>query len=357
MKIDDFVIGNYKTVPRYTAVSSIENELKKTGYMVVVDEENRYEGILTASDLAERPHKLVIDCITEKERIISEKPVMSIIEKFQEPNCVALPVFKDDDFLGIAERKQMFDALSDKIGELDRQARVSKKTKSAFLNSLAHEIRTPLNSILGFLELIGSVSADPDEFAQKDNLEYVKKSASKFLALMDDLIELSLIHAGEKIDIDSGSLSLSSFFRNMKLRFSAPISKKKKPVRLILPETDDSLRIETDERRLTQIMFRLVENAVMHSEDGIVEVDYRFSSRQNSILFFVNNEVADIDSPENLFNLFGNLPEKKCDKNSGIGTGLPLAKALTEKLGGFISINGNKNQLRLCVNLPLSPHK
>ena len=216
MDLRKYLIKNYQTAGPFEGVNYIENRLLKNHYLVVIDNDNKYYGILSATDIIERPHKLVIDCITKKESLYLSDSYSIIISKFYSSNSAALPVMKESDFLGVIEKNQIIKELENSINDLYNKSLISQKAKKYFLNNLSHEIRTPLNGILGFLEIINQINED--EFINKGEnaAEIVKKSAGKFLQTMNDLIELSLINAGDNVRIDKANVDIVKLLSDLK---------------------------------------------------------------------------------------------------------------------------------------------
>lgn len=191
MKIKEYISNNYQTSDAFCGLDSVEEELSKNGFLVVMDE-GRYCGILTPRDVLLNRKKLVIDCISEKHRLQEEECISVALSKLTESRSPALAVFKGNEFSGVLEWRKVIDAMEEKLDILDRQALASQRVKNEFLNALSHEIRTPLNGILGFLNLLAERDLnEPDEEYRKYT-EIINTNADSFLLTMNDLIELSL---------------------------------------------------------------------------------------------------------------------------------------------------------------------
>ena len=141
----------FSTVLPFVGINSVEKALLKNEYLVVINNNKEFQGILTPFDLIKRPHNIVIDCLTEKEHVSADETITSVFDKFKKNHCSALPVFKENRFIGIVEKHNIIDELRIKTNELYDRSIISHNVKNSFLNNLAHEIRTPLNGVLGFL--------------------------------------------------------------------------------------------------------------------------------------------------------------------------------------------------------------
>ena len=191
MNIEDCILTTYPTVKPYDSIKSIEELLKKRDYLVVEDEKNRFFGILTPSDILARPHKLVIDCLTPKRIIHTNDSFIELVSKFDQTPSEALPVFQNEEYLGILEKSSAIKKLKFTIDELRKELILSQKAKNEFLHNLSHEVRTPLNQILGFMSLVSELSPEEIEPNREQYYAIIKKSSEEFLSVMDELIELS----------------------------------------------------------------------------------------------------------------------------------------------------------------------
>lgn len=202
MEIKKYILNSYTTVNSFTATTLLEEKFLEKGYVVVIDDENKFQGILTTFDLIKRPHKLVIDCLTEKEHLSTTDTIISSLDKFNNNQCPALSVFKESKFIGIVEKQNVVDGLRIKIHELYDKSIISQKVKQSFLNNLSHEVRTPLNGLLGFLELISALDMEDNKTGKKEHYDIIRKCADRFLLIMNDLIDLALINSEDDLALE-----------------------------------------------------------------------------------------------------------------------------------------------------------
>ena len=121
------------------------------------------------------------------------------------------------------------------------------------------------------------------------------------------------------------------------------------------PNPDDSQYIFSDEQKLKQILYHLIDNAIKFSADNRVIYGYELSPDKKNIEFFVINKnlnVLDKDSSK-IFDIFEKQTNIGQDLNSGLGIGLSLAKGLTEMLEGNIRLESTGKEIKFLVNLPL----
>jgi len=220
--------------------------------------------------------------------------------------------------------------------EEKKKAEESNKLKSYFLANISHEIRTPMNSILGFSGLLRD-GALPDE----DKLHYIDiihKSGKHLLELIDDIIDLARIEAGQ-VTLNPRPLPLDMLMGDLHDIFSLQMKDAGKHVELIvkLPEGPRAGSILADEVRLRQILMNLIGNAVKFTESGTIEFGYRITAN-GKLLFRISDTGIGI-SQENIshvFEQFKQADDSHTRKYGGAGLGLSISKKLINLMGGDI---------------------
>lgn len=225
----------------------------------------------------------------------------------------------------VEERTRELAEANARLIELDR-------LKSMFLASMSHELRTPLNSIIGFTGLILMGMAGEINEEQRKQLTMVYNSANHLLNLINDILDISKIESN-KVEISIEKIDLSDIIKEV-LSIIKPMASKKE----ISLETnfEDNLIIESDRRRVKQILMNLVGNAVKFTEKGSVSIE----------AFKVNNEISvkvrdtgigiKKEEMNKLFQPFQQLDMSSTKQYEGTGLGLYLCKKLTTLLKGTI---------------------
>lgn len=336
MFVKNYLSENYPVTEPYCGINSIENRLIESGYLVIMDEENGFIGILTPVDLIQRPHKLVIDCFTEKDRLNQDDTLLSSFDKFHVNKTSALPVFNENEFCGIIEKQTVADALASKINELHEKSIISQKVKTAFLNNLYHEVRTPLNSIAGFLGLLTDLDDDCKEDC-KEFFRTVRDNTDHFLLLMDDLVELALLQSGDTVKFNKKDCLIESIFDELNELFKVEILRLKKDIVLNYANPDLSFVLNTDGDRLKHILFHLIGNAIKFSDKGNVIYGYAIKEKKN-VEFFVYNSGTIIPDKysSRIFEAFEKIENITNEFSDGLGIGLTVASKLADLLGGNI---------------------
>ncbi len=344
MIVRKYISESYQKVDAYSGVNEIEDILIENDFLAVFDEE-KFCGVLTPADLIKRPHKLVIDCITEKGRLNADDTVNQALVKLDENRTFVLPVFDNDNYIGIIEKGNIIKRLTGKIDELYNRALISQKVRTQFLNNLSHEIRTPLNGILGFLDIIASLDLEGKETEKAEYAGYLRESSNRFLFLMNDLVELSLVHAGETLKVNNGIVNFKKIVLEIKNWFRIKQLVVDKKLSLDYVNVNPSAILLTDEKKLRHIFYHLIDNAIKFSAENSV-VTFGFKGTKGSqAIFFVSNTGSQVDEEKRLkiFEIFEKDELAPGQYAEGLGIGLAVVRNLVEVLGGFIEVINEPN--------------
>ncbi len=354
MELEKFILNSYPTVGSFSATNALEKKISEKGYVVVIDDNKIFQGVLTTSDLIKRPHKLVIDCLTEKENLCSKDTIFSSLDKFENSQCSALAVFKEREFIGIVEKQDVVACLKTKINELYDQSIISQKVKQSFLNNLSHEVRTPMNGFLGFLELISDLQIENNNPEQKTHYDIIRKSADRLLLILNDLIDLALLNSGDEIKVEIEEINVENIFSYLKEYFDLAVSAVNRNISVNYVNPDRSLVLLTDGGKIKHILYHLIDNAVKFSFDND-NVLYGYKIENKNIIFFVKNNGAQIpqDKKEKIFEIFEKQNYHNDDFIEGLGIGLPLVKKLATLLEGEIKLVTNENEITFFCSIPL----
>jgi signal transduction histidine kinase/CheY-like chemotaxis protein len=246
-------------------------------------------------------------------------------------------------------------------------AELANRSKSEFLANMSHELRTPLNAILGFSQLMNRETSLTQQ--QKENLGIINRSGEHLLSLINDVLDLAKIESGKMTlyptDFDLYAL-LDLIEEMLALRAES------KGLQLIL-ERDSNLPryINTDDKKLRQVLINLLGNAIKFTNEGSVTLRVREQgirkageageageamqknsppapfassaplafSTPHTLIFEIEDTGAGI-APSEIDSLFEAFVQTETGKQSqqGTGLGLPISKKFVELMGGEISV-------------------
>ncbi|MBD1915872.1 MULTISPECIES: ATP-binding protein [Cyanophyceae] len=222
------------------------------------------------------------------------------------------------------------------------RAEVANRAKSEFLANMSHEIRTPMNAVLGFTDLLQTIIQNP---VALDYLEAISSSGKTLMSLINDILDLSKIEAGQ-MDIKLEPTDIALLIQDIQHIFQQKAAQKGIRLRMILG-TGLPKALWLDEVRLRQILFNLVGNALKFTEQGHVDIEVACTGLptvQGEPAVNLKISVADTGigiaeaDQQRIFNAFTQSYGQSDRKFGGTGLGLAITYRLTQLMGGTIEV-------------------
>jgi signal transduction histidine kinase len=221
------------------------------------------------------------------------------------------------------------------IQEKSRQLEVASQHKSQFLANMSHELRTPLNAILGYTEMmVDGLYGEVPEKAQ-GVLERVQSNGKHLLGLINDVLDLSKIEAGQLV-ITAEPYSVADMVTTV---LSATESlARTKGIGLGSAVAPGLPTGSGDARRLTQVLLNLVGNAIKFTDQGSVEV--RAAQVRDTFELSVVDTGFGIapEDQKKIFEEFQQVDNTSTRKKGGTGLGLSISRKIVELHGGAITV-------------------
>ncbi len=225
-------------------------------------------------------------------------------------------------------------------------ALIAEKAKSKFMAKMSHELRTPLNGIIGFTQIMKQESTTTVE--QLENLDIIEENSLHLLNLINDVLEITRIESG-KSSVNYNSFNLHKLLQSLEQMFD--FKAKDKGIKLLFKISSNVPEyVETDQDKLRQIIFNLLDNSIKFTEQGAIRLNVKYKpDQERDYLYNLYFKIADTGvgiSPAEIDNLFVAFAKTETGENShqGIGLGLPMSRQLIQLLGGDISIKSEVNQ-------------
>ena len=273
---------------------------------------------------------------------------------------------------GMTKNQQQLKKETERLANSKKEAEEANRAKSEFLANMSHELRTPLNHIIGFTEVLLITNDTKLDSVQKEYITDIHSSGKHLLALINDVLDLAKIESGKRA-LDISDVNLKKVLENS-LAFVSDVTLKNQ---IALSWDVDGVPpiIQSDERKLEQIMDNLLANAAKFTPMGgsitvnakLVDCRIRSGRRNDDpqyLKIILNHkddsvvagdqtkkcvEISVTDSgigirqvdQNRVFSRFEQLDGSTNKKFQGTGVGLALTKRLVELMGGKIWVESD----------------
>ena len=217
-----------------------------------------------------------------------------------------------------------------------QRARESGQMKSLFLANMTHEIRTPINAIVGFSEVLSSLSTAEEK---KEIIQIIKNNCDMLLRLINDILTASSLETGqvniEPVEVDFAK-AFNEWFESLRPRVQEP------NVEFLKDNPYPTLTIRIDAERVSQVITNFLTNAVKYTHQGHIKLGYRLETRatggeERKGLYIYCEDTGDGVPQEIQGKIFERF-YKVNDFIQGTGLGLSICKAFADACHGDIGI-------------------
>jgi signal transduction histidine kinase len=250
------------------------------------------------------------------------------VRPFTERQIELVTTFADQAAIAI-ENVRLFDEIQDK----SRQLEEASQHKSQFLANMSHELRTPLNAILGYAELMADGAYGEPSEKMLDILRRLEANGKHLLGLINDVLDLSKIEAGQLV-LELSDYCIQDIAQTVRSTLEPLAADKRLAFKIELAPQLPAGR--GDGRRLTQVLINLVGNAIKFTDAG--EVAIKAEANNGSFRVSVRDTGPGISAADqaNLFQEFQQADNAITKKKGGTGLGLAISKRIIEMHGGRI---------------------
>jgi signal transduction histidine kinase len=308
--------GRAASLRRPVQISDLREDQAYTGWLQRLSEQAGFRALLAVPLLREGR---VLGSLAVSRRSAGEfaPEVVDLLQTFAAQSTLAI------------QNARLFREIAQKSRELE----VASQHKSQFLANMSHELRTPLNAILGYTELIlDSIYGEVPEKI-REVLDRIEKSGRHLLGLINDVLDLSKIEAGQ-LTLSANEYSFQDVVQGVVSSVESLASEKRLELGVDL---SPSLPVGYgDERRIRQVLLNLVGNAIKFTDAGKVEIRVSQTREQFQIAVADTGPGIDAEHQQRIFEEFQQVDNSPTKTKGGTGLGLAIAKRIVELHGGRI---------------------
>jgi signal transduction histidine kinase len=236
-------------------------------------------------------------------------------------------------------------------------ADIAERTKQRFLANMSHELRTPLTAILGYAELIQLQAQYARNTQIGHDIKLIYTSGKQLLSLIDDLLDITQLES-EQIELQISAFDIATQIDTLVEAMQARADKRQNRISVQYPLDLGSM--VSDLKRVRQVLFNLLDNAIKFTEKGQITIHVRIEQDakdglNEQIVFEISDTGIGI-SPihqQMIFQQFTQVDNSGTRKYEGAGIGLSISQRLAHLLGGNIKVSSSLgNGSTFTVRLP-----
>ena len=229
-------------------------------------------------------------------------------------------------YFGMCRNETEMVTTAQQLKEESRKAQETELLKDAFLQNMSYEIRTPLSAVLGFAELLNADHAPEDE---EVFIEQIKQNSNHLLQLVNEILFISKLDA-HMVEIKKGPTDFAMLFDGW---CHQGWSGHRPEVTTIIENPFEHLIVDIDDTNFGMVIQRLCAYAAAVTKEGAVRAHY--VHRRDNLVICIEDSGEGLDA-ESVKQVFTRFVKNHNGIDDGIGLALPIAKALTEQMGGSI---------------------
>ncbi len=221
------------------------------------------------------------------------------------------------------------------LRERNEALETADQMKVDFVHHVSYELRSPLTTIIGFAHFLSDPATGPLTVKQDEYLGYITTSTNALLAIINNILDLATIDAGA-MTLNLGSVDIRSAIEAAAEGIQDRLARDH--IKLTIDADPDIGAFVADERRIVQVLYNLLANAVGFSpQDGVITISARRSSETVSFTVSDSGPGIPADVKDKVFDWFES--HTNGSRHRGAGLGLSLVRSFVELHGGKVKVD------------------
>ncbi|MCM0582959.1 cell wall metabolism sensor histidine kinase WalK [Weissella diestrammenae] len=232
------------------------------------------------------------------------------------------------------------------LHDVTEEQRINEERRQ-FVSNVSHELRTPLTSVKSYIDALQDGAMNDQEVAPHF-LKVAQDETTRMIHMINDLLELSRMDSGT-MRLTLEYVNLSELFNYILNRFDMIISNEQQPDQkqysIVRDVTDESIWVEIDPSKLTQVIDNIMNNAIKYSPDGGV-ITTRMVKEERQVVLSISDQGLGIPQKDlnHVFDRFFRVDKARSRAQGGTGLGLAISKEIVESFKGKIWVTSQEGQ-------------
>jgi signal transduction histidine kinase len=236
----------------------------------------------------------------------------------------------------LEERNTELELLTEELERRTDAAESANQAKAGFLAAMSHDVRTPLSAMLGYVDLLDLGIRGPMNESQRHDLDAIRSSGKRLLALFNDMLSFARIEAG-RLDIHLQDVPLESVFAELEASFLPQVEAR--GLHYTREMCDPLVAAEVDPEKVAQIVLNLITNAVKFTEPGgSIAVSCAAQGERVSLQVRDTGSGIPADMLQRIFEPFVQVGANGTAHHQGVGLGLAISRELARAMGGDLAV-------------------